>query len=75
VENQLHWRLDVVFGEDDSRIRQGYAAENHSRLRRVALNLLKKDTSRKLSVRAKRKAAGWDLGYLLHLLTLGAPDD
>jgi len=41
----------------------------------VALNLLKRDTSRKLSVRAKRKVAGWDLGYLLHLLTLGTSDE
>ena len=68
VENQLHWCLDVVFGEDASRVRKGYAAENLSRLRRVALNVLRKDTSRKLSLRAKRKVAGWDLPYLLHLL-------
>lgn len=68
VENQLHWCLDVVFREDDSRVRKGHAAENLSRLRRVALNLLKKDTTRKLSLRAKRKLAGWDQPYLLHLL-------
>lgn len=68
VENQLHWCLDVVFREDDSRVRKGYAAENLSRLRRVALNLLKKDTTGKLSLRAKRKLAGWDQPYLLHLL-------
>lgn len=68
VENQLHWCLDVVFREDDSRVRKGYAAENLSRLRRVALNVLKKDTTRKISLRAKRKVAGWDLPYLLHLL-------
>jgi hypothetical protein len=37
----------------------------------VALNLLKADTSRKLSLRAKRKVAGWDIDYLMHLLTLG----
>lgn len=71
VENQLHWCLDVVFGEDDCRTRKGHAAENASRLRRVALNLLKADTSRKLSLRAKRKVAGWDIDYLMHLLTLG----
>jgi predicted transposase YbfD/YdcC len=71
VENQLHWSLDVVFREDDCRTRKGHAAENHSRLRRVALNLLKADSSRKLSLRAKRKVAGWDIDYLMHLLTLG----
>lgn len=69
VENQLHWRLDVVFGEDLSRHRKGLSAENHSRLRRIALNLLKADTTRKASIRQKRKIAGWTPDYLLHLLT------
>jgi len=70
VENQLHWRMDVVFGEDDRRIRKDHAAENYTRLSRIALNLLKADTSVKASIRAKRKLAGWDHDFLLHLLTL-----
>lgn len=70
VENQLHWRMDVVFGEDQRRIRTNHAAENYTRLSRIALNLLKKDTSRKASIRQKRKLAGWDHDFLLHLLTL-----
>ena len=71
VENQLHWVLDVVFGEDQSRARSGHAAENLATLRRWALNLLKTDTPKaKRSLKAKIKAAGWDHHYLLHLLGL-----
>lgn len=69
VENKLHWQLDVSFGEDRCRVRTGHAAENLSRLRRLALNLLKRDTSVKMGVYAKRLKAGWDEHYLLRLLT------
>jgi hypothetical protein len=41
IENSCHWALDVVFGEDLSRVRVGNAAENLAILRRLALNLLK----------------------------------
>ncbi len=43
IENQLHWRLDVVFQEDQWRIRNGHAAENYSRLSRITINLLRVD--------------------------------
>jgi len=69
VENQLHWQLDVSFGEDQRRIRKGHGAENFSRLCRLALNLLKRDTSVKIGVHGKRLKAGWDEHYLLRLLT------
>lgn len=68
VENQLHWVLDVQFGEDQSRARTGHAAENLATLRRLALNLLKRDTTKKRGIRGKQKNAGWDHPYLLHLL-------
>ncbi len=68
VENQLHWCLDVCFGEDDSRVRIGNAAENLSRVRRIALMLLKQDTGTKIGVKAKRLKAGWDEAYLLRIL-------
>ena len=71
VENQLHWVLDVVFGEDQSRARTGHASENLATLRRWALNLLKADTHKtKRSIKGRIKAAGWDHNYLLHLLAL-----
>jgi len=69
VENALHWSLDVSFNEDASRIRNGYAAENFSRLRRIALNLLKHETTEKVGIKAKRLRAGWDEDYLLKVLT------
>ena len=69
VENQLHWQLDVSFGEDQRRIRRGHGAENFSRLCRLALNLLKRDKSVKIGVHGKRLKAGWDEHYLLRLLT------
>ena len=68
VENSLHWRLDIAFREDQSRVRLGYAAENFAVIRHIALNLLKADKTLKLGVKSKRLAAGWDEDYLLKLL-------
>lgn len=68
VENSLHWQLDVSFDEDQKRLRQGHGAENYSRLCRLALNLLKRDTTVKAGVHAKRLKAGWDEHYLLRLI-------
>ena len=51
-------------------IRVGYAAENMSTLRRLALNLVKGKKSLKIGVEAKRKRAGWDLDYLRAILRL-----
>ncbi len=70
VENQLHWVLDVQFGEDQSRARSRHAAENLATLRRLALNLLRRDTTKKRGIRGKQKNAGWDHRYLLSLLGL-----
>jgi predicted transposase YbfD/YdcC len=69
VENCLHWSLDINFREDDCRIRQGHAAENYSRLNRIALNLLKAQTTLKVGIKSKRLLAGWDHDFLLHVLT------
>lgn len=68
VENQLHWVLDVSFAEDQSRQRKGRGAENFSRLRRIALNLLRRDTTKKRGIKGKRLNAAWDHDYLLKLL-------
>lgn len=69
VENSLHWVMDVNFGEDDSRARNRNAAENLALLRRLALNLIKKETSNpKRSIRRRIKVAGWNNDYLLKLL-------
>ena len=68
VENKLHWSLDVSFGEDDCRIRKGFGAENVSRLRRIALNLLKHEKAANCGIKIKRHKAGWDEKYLEKLL-------
>lgn len=67
IENQLHWRLDLCHGEDDSRIRKDHGAENFSRLRRIAMNKLKADPS-KLSLKNKRYKCSLDRDYLLRML-------
>ena len=71
VENQLHWRLDVAFDEDRRRLRTGNAAENFSRLSRIALNLLKSESSKKAGIKSKRLCCGWDHDYLLKVLAQG----
>ena len=70
VENRLHWSLDVSFGEDNSRIRKGFGAENFSRLRRIALNLLKQEKTVKRGIKAKQHKAGWDEQYMLKVLQI-----
>ena len=68
IENKLHWVLDVAFREDASRKRAGNAAQNFSRITRIALNLLKHNKTSKLGMKGKRLKAGWDNNYLLQLL-------
>jgi len=68
VENKLHWVMDVCFREDQSRARAGYAAENLATLRRLALNLLTREKTKKRGIRGKQLNAGWDHAYLLRLL-------
>lgn len=68
IENKVHWVMDVCFGEDQSRARTGYAAENLATLRRLALNMLKRDTKKKRSLKGKMLNASWDHAYLQRLL-------
>ena len=68
IENKLHWVLDVGFGEDLDRKRAGHAAQNFSLLNRIALNLLKQETSFKRGTRSKRLKAARNHPYLLKLL-------
>ena len=63
----LHWVLDVVFREDDSRTRSGHAAANLAMVRKVALALLKRSPG-KASLITKRLQAGWDDEFLRTVL-------
>ena len=58
----------VTAREDESRIRKGKAPENFAVLRHIALNMIKKETSSKKSIKSKRLRAGWDNEYLVKVL-------
>jgi len=74
IENKVHWAMDVSFGEDQSRARAGYAAENLATLRRLALNLLKREKTKKRGIRGKQLNASWHHPYLLKLLGVEPAD-
>ena len=67
IENRLHWVLDVTFSEDQSRLRTGFGARNMAVVRHFALNLVRaaKDT---MSIKLRRKMAGWTPDYLDQIL-------
>ena len=64
IENSQHYVLDVTFAEDASRIRRGAAPEISASIRRMALNILQRDTTVKDNIRGKRLRAGWDENIL-----------
>ena len=68
IENKVHGSLDVTFREDALRQRVGHSAENLSRIRRLAINLLRQDKSVKVGAKAKRLKACLEDAYLLKIL-------
>ena len=70
IENSCHWTLDVVWDEDGSRIRKKNAAENVALLRKIALNLLKADTTVEDTIRGKRLLAAFNEDTLAQFLSL-----
>ena len=68
IENSCHWSLDVIFREDDSRIRKGHSPQNFALIRKFALSRLKNDNSIKAGLKAKRLKAACDNLYLQKLL-------
>jgi predicted transposase YbfD/YdcC len=69
IENTQHWVLDVTFSEDASRIRKDSSPEIAAAFRRMALNILQRDTSIKENIRGKRLRAGWDDSVLSAIYT------
>lgn len=61
IENALHWTLDVVFNEDNSRIRKQNAAQNMAIIRHITLNMLQntKKFFKDVGIKPLRKKAGW----------------
>jgi predicted transposase YbfD/YdcC len=68
IENSLHWVMDVTFREDESRIHKDHGGENVSWLRRLAISLIKRDTTMKDSIRSKRIRAGYNVEFLKQML-------
>jgi predicted transposase YbfD/YdcC len=74
IENSVHWSLDVTFHEDDIRIYNGYAAENLATVRKIALNALKQEKTRKLSLKNKRALCAMKSDYLMQVLNCVVSD-
>ena len=68
IENSLHWVLDMVFRDDECRVRNEHAPANFTTIKHMALNLLRRAPG-KNSLRSRRKAAGWDDDFLASLIT------
>ena len=67
IENNLHWQLDVVFSEDQQRIRKDNGAENFSTLRKMALQLIIQHKG-KQSLKKARKRVAWNERFLIQIL-------
>lgn len=67
VENSLHWVLDMVFRDDECRLRTDHAPANFTTLKHMALNLIRRAKT-KDSVRLRRKVAAWDDEFLVSLV-------
>jgi predicted transposase YbfD/YdcC len=67
VENSLHWVLDMVFRDDECRLRTLNAPANFTTLKHMALNLIRRAKS-KDSIRLRRKVAAWDDQFLVSLI-------
>mgnify|MGYP001819513150 CR=1 FL=1 len=68
IENTLHWSLDMTYREDESRIRERTFAQNMSWLRRITLSLIKQHPG-KQSYIMKRRMSGWNVDYMMQVLT------
>ena len=67
----MHWVLDVIFKEDQSRLRRGHGAQNMALVRRLAFNLVRAGRGKR-SIKTARKAAGWSTAFLAEILGLPA---
>ena len=67
VENSLHWVMDMIFRDDECRVRTDHAPANFTTIKHMALNLIRKAPG-KDSLRLKRKVAAWDDEFLASLI-------
>ena len=67
IENGLHWVMDMVFRDDECRIRKDHAPANFATVKHMASNILRRAPG-KDSLRVKRKIAAWDDDFLASLI-------
>ena len=67
VENSLHWVMDMIFRDDECRIRTEHAPANFTTLKHMAHNLIRRAPG-KDSLRLRRKVAAWDDDFLASLI-------
>ena len=67
IENSLHWVMDMIFRDDECRIRTNHAPANFTTIKHMAQNLIRKAPG-KDSLRLRRKTAAWDDDFLASLL-------
>lgn len=67
IENALHWTLDVIFKDDQTRLRKGHGALNMAIVRHFAINLVRAVNDNR-SIKLRRKRAGWSTQYLASIL-------
>lgn len=72
IGNSLYWILDMVFREDESRVRQGHVLRNLCPLRCMALNLLRQDTIFQAGVAIRCRKVGCKLAYMETVLGLAS---
>jgi predicted transposase YbfD/YdcC len=68
IDNSLHWVMDMVFRDDECRVRTNHAPANFTTIKHMAYNLLRRPAG-KDSFRLRRKVAGWDDEFLARLIT------
>ncbi|BCX82216.1 transposase [Methylomarinovum caldicuralii] len=69
VENPLHWCMDVVFNDDQVRLRTRHAAHNLALLKQMVLNLFRLDsTKRRGGIKARRLLAASSDHYRAQVL-------
>jgi len=67
VENSLHWVMDMIFRDDECRVRTDHAPANFTTVKHMAHNLIRKAPG-KDSLRLRRKVAAWDDDFLASLI-------
>ena len=68
IENSLHWVMDMVFRDDECRVRTEHAPANFTTIKHMAHNLIRKAPG-KDSLRLKRKVAAWDDDFLASIVS------